>query len=142
MEKQSLIGKKFGNLTVIKQISASSWLCRCKCGNEVTVCTSKLLSRHTRSCGCLFRKATQKAVLAQSKDTRKKRVNNMVLNPKPTTANSTSTHRGVCFNKHSGMYMAYINVKGKRLYLGNYKTEAEAVAARKEAEVMYFSSKP
>lgn len=142
MEKQSLIGKKFGNLTVVEKVSASSWLCQCVCGNKITVYTSKLLSKHTRSCGCLYHKSTAKAVLAQTKNTYEKASISKVLNPEPTTANSTSTHRGVCFNKHSGMYMAYINVKGKRLYLGNYKTEAEAVAARKEAEVMYFGSNP
>ena len=34
--------------------------------------------------------------------------------------------------------MAYISVNGKRLYLGNYKTEAEAIVARKEAEEQYY----
>ena len=114
---------------------------RCKCGNEVTVYTSKLLSKHTCSCGCLYRKSTKKAVLAQNKDTYRKITYSKVLNPKPISRNSTSSHRGVCFNKYQNRYMAYINIKGKRLYLGNYKIEDEAITARKNAEILYFGQK-
>ncbi len=50
----SMIGKKFGRLTVIKRQS-TSWLCRCDCGNTKNVITAKLNNGHTKSCGC-FRK--------------------------------------------------------------------------------------
>jgi hypothetical protein len=59
---QDLTGKKFGKLIVIKQAekhvqpsgtSYTRWLCKCECGNEVTVRTSDLTRGHTKSCGCL-----------------------------------------------------------------------------------------
>ena len=53
-----LSGEKFGKLTVVrptnKRASNGSviWHCKCDCGNECDVSRSKLLSNHTRSCGC------------------------------------------------------------------------------------------
>lgn len=59
LNKNDLIGQKFNNLTVIKQIGinknqrATIWLCKCDCGNNINVITSKLKNNHTKSCGCL-----------------------------------------------------------------------------------------
>ena len=57
----SLIGKKFGELTVIKATSkrykgrSIIWLCRCSCGSFIEVVTYVLKwpIRSTRSCGCV-----------------------------------------------------------------------------------------
>lgn len=52
----NLQGKVFGRLTVIEKSyekKRTSWLCKCICGNEITVATDKLNSQWTRSCGCL-----------------------------------------------------------------------------------------
>ena len=54
----NLEGQTFGRLTVRKDVGRSKrqdalWRCRCVCGNEVTVCTSKLRGGRTQSCGCL-----------------------------------------------------------------------------------------
>lgn len=57
---ESLINMKFGNLTVIEKCSreedvrhgAYSWLCRCKCGNEIIVRHKILLKGNKLSCGC------------------------------------------------------------------------------------------
>ncbi len=59
--KSTLIGDKFGMLTVInlsnksktKSITGRIWKCKCDCGNECDVDTGKLTSKNTRSCGCL-----------------------------------------------------------------------------------------
>lgn len=62
-----LIHKRFGRLTVIRQDGyhnypngkrKSQWLCRCDCGNYITVVISDLTSRHTQSCGCLRKDIT------------------------------------------------------------------------------------
>lgn len=54
--------KKFGRLTVVRQDGyhiypsgkrKSQWLCKCDCGNYITVVISDLKSHHTQSCGCL-----------------------------------------------------------------------------------------
>lgn len=54
----SLIGQKFGKLTVIDQAPSNAqgarrWICRCECGKQCTVLSSNLNSGHTKSCGCI-----------------------------------------------------------------------------------------
>lgn len=53
MIRENLIGRQFGRLTVVEQTPRGSCLCRCECGNTVTVQPSKLLNGHVKSCGCL-----------------------------------------------------------------------------------------
>lgn len=53
----SLIGKKYGRLTVVEELISDTpqrlWRCKCECGNEVSVHSYTLTSGHTQSCGCL-----------------------------------------------------------------------------------------
>ena len=56
-EWPSLIGQKYGMLTVIGQAPSSEkgqrrWLCRCDCGTEKTVLGGNLKRGTTVSCGC------------------------------------------------------------------------------------------
>jgi hypothetical protein len=48
-----LVGQRHGMLTVIKKDpgSKSRWICRCDCGNTVTLMSSRFFKR--QSCGCL-----------------------------------------------------------------------------------------
>lgn len=56
----SLIGKRFGKLTVLERdLSVPSgrghdakWICKCDCGNITSVRTTSLNNGHTISCGC------------------------------------------------------------------------------------------
>lgn len=55
-----LTGQIFGRLQVIKRNGSSHdkralWLCKCDCGNEVSVVGRSLLNSKTRSCGCLHK---------------------------------------------------------------------------------------
>lgn len=58
MRKLDLTLKRFGRLIVIAEAPSRGnpkrtyWLCRCDCGNEVTVKTIEL-GCHVKSCGCL-----------------------------------------------------------------------------------------
>jgi len=56
MKRLELEGQTFGRLTAVKFIKKSSqksfWLCRCACGNFVTVRTDSLTRGVTKSCGC------------------------------------------------------------------------------------------
>ena len=58
-----LTDRDFGRLTVLKQAENKNnrvyWECQCDCGNIVTVQSCCLLSKHTKSCGCL---ATELAI--------------------------------------------------------------------------------
>lgn len=56
--RPSLLGEKFGRLTVLENLGPNdknniSWLCKCSCGNTITVITSLLTNGGVRSCGCL-----------------------------------------------------------------------------------------
>lgn len=58
--RKSLIGQKFGRLLVLElshvdKNRKSYWKCACECNNTniIIVLGSKLLSGHTKSCGCL-----------------------------------------------------------------------------------------
>ena len=58
MKKSNLIGLKFNYLTVIGEGTGKAknkvyWKCRCDCGNITNIETSKLVSLHTLSCGCI-----------------------------------------------------------------------------------------
>ena len=59
-----LMGKKFGKLTVIKELPSenleSKWLCQCDCGNKKEVIGWHLTKGITNSCGCLISKGEAK----------------------------------------------------------------------------------
>lgn len=53
-----LTGKRFGRLVVIRKTeptrksSNAYWLCKCDCGNEVSVISTTLRNGDSKSCGC------------------------------------------------------------------------------------------
>jgi hypothetical protein len=66
---KDLAGYTFDRLTAIQYLGphpksrASLWLCRCACGNEITVPSTALAFGNTKSCGCLQKeKASAKAL--------------------------------------------------------------------------------
>lgn len=59
----NLTGQTFGRLTVIERDSSRKgvyWLCRCECGNVVSVQACHLTMGRTKSCGCLNTPRNQK----------------------------------------------------------------------------------
>lgn len=62
---RDLTGNRFGRLTVISRLPSvnkrTMWLCKCDCGNEVSVDAGNLHSDNTQSCGCLQRDMTSRA---------------------------------------------------------------------------------
>lgn len=61
MKLKDLVGATFGRLTVAARAANRGkkvvWLCRCECGNVVSVMGTSLCSGRSRSCGCLHREA-------------------------------------------------------------------------------------
>lgn len=64
--KQPVVGQKYNCLTVLRRdnnyvspkgIEFSKWICKCDCGNVVSVLGSSLIEGHTKSCGCLSRRS-------------------------------------------------------------------------------------
>jgi hypothetical protein len=60
---QDLTGQKFNKLTVLKldltKTNRPYWVCRCDCGNMVSVRADLLKSGNTKACGCLYNKHNQ-----------------------------------------------------------------------------------
>ncbi len=68
---QDLSGQRFGKLTVLERAGAkghhTTWLCKCDCGNAVTVSRGNLLNGHCKSCGCLKHRPAVNRTHGQSK---------------------------------------------------------------------------
>lgn len=60
----NLIGRKFGRLTVVKELESHTpqrrWLCQCECGGVAKANSHTLTSGHTQSCGCLRSESVSK----------------------------------------------------------------------------------
>lgn len=51
-QTEEMIGKKFGELTIIEYLGNSTYLCRCSCGNKVELVSGNLNKGCHKSCGC------------------------------------------------------------------------------------------
>lgn len=61
---ESLVGRKFGRLTVLKYDHKNAhrepfWLCECECGNTKVVIGANLKNGTTKSCGCYQRERSR-----------------------------------------------------------------------------------
>lgn len=59
---KDITGRRYGKLVAVRRIGMnkkrySTWECACDCGQTTTVPISSLNEGHTRSCGCLYRRA-------------------------------------------------------------------------------------
>ena len=80
---KELAGRRFGRLVVLHKTdkryeSNVVWHCKCDCGNEVDVPSTRLLQGTTRSCGCLL-SDTVKAIHTVWKSPEEKRLINGVF---------------------------------------------------------------
>lgn len=99
----TLIGEKFGRLTVVDEVGKNkwgdrTWKCRCDCGNTLVVSGGHLKSGHTKSCGCLARelrveKATVHGITSGGK--------------RPRTMNVWRGMKARCFNPKAVSYPNY-----------------------------------
>lgn len=71
LKNWNLVGKKFGRLTVVRKLEnvkmpggsvVAKYLCKCECGNVVSVFASALRSGATSSCGCYRKEQFHKAI--------------------------------------------------------------------------------
>lgn len=64
MDRNDIVGKVFGKLTVIECVGIidgrTSYLCKCTCGGAKVVARGPLLAKKVKSCGCLHRPAAEK----------------------------------------------------------------------------------
>lgn len=64
-DKETIIGQKFGKLKVLEFCGKgdnrqSKFKCLCDCGKTIIVQKNKLISGHTKSCGCLRKENAKK----------------------------------------------------------------------------------
>jgi hypothetical protein len=94
-----LVGKKFGNLTILERVSAigekqTKFRCLCECGKESIVCAAHLKNGHTKSCGCLVLTSISKRTTTHGKS-------------KTTTYRSWMAMLRRCTNIHCDNYKWY-----------------------------------
>lgn len=124
------VGRRFGKLTVLKELGYRRVLCRCDCGNVKEINKSHLLSGDIVSCGCEQKMSAIKArvsKLYKGTDINK-------ISTKKATSRSSTGIRGVSYNTRRGKYGASIGFRGDKIDLGRFDTIEEAAAARKAAE--------
>lgn len=142
--RKDYIGKRFGKLAVTgyagtaKQLGkvgkANYWRCRCDCGNETVVSQTELQNGGTRSCGCLLKEQAAKRLGLVDGTS----VVILERNKGQLYKNNKSGYTGV-FRAADGKWVAYINFKKKRYWLGRYSDKEDAIRARRCGEEMHES---
>lgn len=149
-KKLDLTGQRFGKLTVLAPAdnigSRTAWLCRCDCGQERVVKTCRLRGGHTKSCGCLLgddgsdRSPDRRGRTPEQMRRVRERLTRIdgtcveMLAAKTVRRSNTSGVPGVDWRASRGLWRATICFKGKRYYLGSYKSFEDAVRSRRQAE--------
>lgn len=135
MRKLDLICKRFGKLTVLEPAESkngrSQWLCKCDCGNEITLPASYLTTGDTQSCGCVKKEA-------ESVNLREKYDRESLRHAKLREDNKSGV-KGVSWDKHNNYWRVFIGVNGKQIRIGSYKELKDAISARKHAEEKYWN---
>ena len=131
-KKLDLTGQRYGRLTVLGPAEnvggRTAWRCRCDCGGEAVVKTSRLREGRTISCGCVFREGI---------DARLTYVDGTcveMIRAGTVRRNNTSGVPGVDWVPSKGLWRASICFKGRRRYLGSYHSLEDAAKARRRAE--------
>lgn len=98
---KDLTGEVFGRLSVISPHHSTRlgtyWNCKCICGNECVVLTTKLSNGHTTSCGC-------------RKEEIKHGISNLNKTHKLSNSRIYGIYRGMisrCYKKYSNNYNIY-----------------------------------
>lgn len=146
-----LTGKRFGRLTVIERDYETQrkknnkyvyWKCKCNCGNDTSVNSESLRQGKTKSCGCLIiengRMNTSENLIPANRKVLVEKTNLNRINLKKTASDNTSGVTGVCFDRSSGKWLAYLNINKKNVLYKHFKNKQDAINARKEAEEKYF----
>jgi hypothetical protein len=145
---KDLTGKIFGRLTVIELADklikpnnkfVTMWKCKCECGNEIIVRSHSLISKNTKSCGCLYEDTLGINYKYLSEnivyDTNIKNISS-----KKMLKNNTSGYKGVYWNCKSNKWNASIIFQKKYYNLGYYEDIKDAAEARKIAEEKVFGN--
>lgn len=157
-EMQSMIGKTYGDLTVLDvkrgkavpelnlpknhaELNKVFTICKCNvCGRISYPRASALRTGKITSCG-----HNQKANLNKGAEIWRKNsvygTNLFSIGAKRSVnKNNTSGYRGISYHKETGKWRAYINFRRKQYNLGLYENLDDAIAARREAEERIYGN--
>jgi len=136
-----LTDQRFGRLVAIRQLEErkngdSMWECRCDCDEIVIVKRNLLITRQTKSCGCL-KKEQDKINLDEKYEDR--RIDGVFVPSLMTEIfkNNKSGVKGVHWLESNQKWVAELNVGGERMLRTMFDTLHEATKARKDAEKKY-----
>ncbi len=129
---KDLTGLQFGYLSCLEPTGEKHrndlvWRCRCRCGKEVQLPATRLLTGNTSSCGCMLAEHLQR--VNQYIDHTSLRA---AMSQQVKSKNAASGYIGVVAKR--GKWQAYITYKGIRYSLGCYTRLEDAVKARLEAK--------
>ncbi len=153
MTKQiDMTGRRIGRLTVLAAAGRMKngnrrWLCRCDCGNEVTVDGYALRVGTVKSCGCLRRDASKQT--ARANPAFLANVGNSALwgtvagTNLRTFVSMRATNRsgvtGVSYDNTCGKWIARLYFRGRLVLNKSFWRFDEAVQARRLAEKHYVT---
>lgn len=143
-----LVGKRFGKLIVKGADDRKGYVvCECDCGKTASIRATSLTKKYqpTRSCGCLHtavaraigKKTIPKNMERQVKTNLRYHTNFQVIEAAIPPKHNTSGYKGISWDDRRHKWLTYINVHGKRIFLGRFASLDDAVDARKEAEEKY-----
>ncbi len=146
---KNIKGEKFNKLIAIeptnkrdKNNGSVIWKCKCDCKNIVYVSYGDLVFGKTKSCGCSISEVSKENIKKAYKKNIKNNVvegtNLAAIGRKELIASNTSGIKGVRWDKSKNKWVAEIQFKKKRYFLGRYKDKEEAIQARKTAEEKLF----
>ncbi|MCH3966764.1 MAG: hypothetical protein LKE52_04000 [Bacilli bacterium] len=138
---KDLTGQRFGRLTVVslkgRKNNKTYWNCHCDCGKDCVVSTTNLTMGQTVSCGCR-NKENQNKIPTLKNDFVDGTSLSAVKASRKRNRNNTSGCTGVHWDKERGKWVAQIMLARKNHLIGRFDKKADAIRARKEAEMENF----
>ena len=139
LRKEDITGETFDRLTAIRPTDERDdngsivWEFACECGNTTKMSVYRFHTKRVHSCGCWY-KESRKDCPSYRKDIVGGTSISTIVASKIRPARAASGHTGIYLDKRSGKWIANINVRKKRYYLGRYDDINKAVNARKLGE--------
>lgn len=142
-QSSSIIGKTFGELTVIAPAGYGKWTFLCSCGVECVYRLKPVIDGEILSCGHIMRQRKREQMQSNAfgfrDGTEITTLKSIVTGKWP--ARSSTGVVGVSIRRYATRiaYVAQIDVAGKHIYIGQFAALEDAIKARKHAEDIYFS---
>lgn len=140
---QDITGQVYNELTAVSYVGMGVWRWRCSCGAMCDYKITDVRRGIVVSCGHVVREIKRNAILSHNvfgfyDGTSISKLRRILDGTYPTQ--SPVGVAGVTIRRYAARvaYVATIDVKGKRIRLGQYDDLDDAIRARKAAEIQYY----